>query len=99
MSKTLKPCPACGSDPHLPDYEPCGLNSAEYRICCRECDFKVDGCIDENDVIDAWNRQPFTNKLQAENEKLRGALEKINLTTEPYSYAVAEEALKELEDK
>ena len=38
-------------------------------------------------------------KLQAENKKLRGALEKINLTTEPYSYAVAEEALKELEDK
>ena len=35
-------------------------------------------------------------KLNEKIERLKKALEKINLTTEPYSYAVAEEALKEV---
>ena len=75
MTECLKSCPFCGSEAEF--------NSDEFGegVCCKSC-----GATMRNGVYGEcgrklaaadWNARPIENELQAENKRLREALEVI----------------------
>lgn len=80
MTKTeLKPCPFCGGDG---GYANAGFG---FIVKCRKCGSRIDVQNTTEEAAEAWNsRTPAENeltgkigKLEAENKRLREALERI----------------------
>lgn len=79
MTKTrLKPCPFCGAEAEI-------IGEDEYQVICMECDGSIDRFFDtEEEAAKDWNCRSSENeltgkigKLEAENKRLREALERI----------------------
>ena len=82
MTDTLKPCPFCGSEAEF--------NSDEFGegVCCKSCGATLSNGVDGEEgrklASADWNTRPIENelhgkigKLEAENTRLREALESI----------------------
>ena len=65
---TLKPCPFCG---RAVSFAP----EDDAFIICTKCDVIGPGdCRNTVEAVEAWNRRPREEALEAENQRLRDAL-------------------------
>lgn len=75
MTENLKRCPFCGSEAEF--------NSDEFGegVCCKSCGATLhNGVYGEEGrklASSDWNSRPIENELEAENARLREALESI----------------------
>ena len=75
MTNILKPCPFCGSEAEF--------NSDEFGegVCCKSCGATIHNGVygEEGRKLASadWNSRPIENELEAENARLREALEVI----------------------
>jgi Lar family restriction alleviation protein len=54
-NEELKPCPFCGGEARIIDFE--DDEYRYYQICCTKCKCKMDAHIGKHNAIDAWNRR------------------------------------------
>lgn len=68
----LKPCPFCGGEAILTT-----TNYGSMIATCKDCfvDGGATGC--SKTASDSWNARPYTEKLEAENARLREALGRV----------------------
>ena len=66
----LKPCPSCGKE-QMTDEER-GDSRVPYRGRHRICDTRQCGCVMRN-----WNARPLEDALQAEIDRLRAIIRKV----------------------
>lgn len=76
MNDELKPCPFCGG--FKATIEPVFIESfstPRFCVICSDCgaDSQVD--LGQSGAEECWNTRPIEDKLRAENERLRTALE------------------------
>lgn len=78
MTENLKRCPFCGSEAKCIEFY--GL----YHVICCNCHIAGKDCPTRESAVSAWNSRPIENelnekigKLEAENKRLREALEVI----------------------
>ena len=78
MTEELKPCPFCGGEAKCIEFY--GL----YHVICCNCHIAGKDCSTRESAVSAWNSRPIENelhkkieKLEAENTRLREALELI----------------------
>ena len=78
MTENLKRCPFCGGEAKCIEYY--GL----YHVVCCDCYTTGRDCTSIETACKAWNSRPIENelnekieKLEAENKRLREALESI----------------------
>lgn len=75
MTENLKRCPFCGSEAEF--------NSDEFGegVCCKSCGASLSNGVygEEGRKLASadWNSRPIENELEAENARLREALESI----------------------
>lgn len=70
----LKPCPCCGNAAMLEHQE--NILEVDYFIECQGgCDLTTKLHDSKEEAIIAWNTRTIEAQLQAENERLREALE------------------------
>ena len=75
MTENLKSCPFCGSEAEF--------NSDEFGegVCCKSCGATMHNGVygEEGKKLASadWNARPIENELEAENARLREALEVI----------------------
>lgn len=80
MTQNLKHCPFCGGEAQI-----IRCNSGKYQCFCRNCGCAQTMFFDSpEEVPEEWNARPIENelnekigKLEAENKRLREALESI----------------------
>jgi Lar family restriction alleviation protein len=96
----LKPCPFCGSS----DVGHQVIPDAKQFVMCNGCGACIDSIdAQTDDVCSLWNRRspdPEAQRLEAEVQRLREALEKIDAMDSEYVIAteaphIARAALKE----
>ena len=83
MTENLKRCPFCGGEAQI-----IRCNSGKYQCFCRNCGCAQTMFFDSpEEVPEEWNARPIENeltgkieKLEAENARLREALEEIKNT-------------------
>ena len=80
MTENLKSCPFCGGKP---DFENEGSDYGFYAVCSR-CGCWTGALRTKDESLKRWNNRPIENeligkigKLEAENARLREALESI----------------------
>lgn len=72
MTETkLKPCPFCGGEG---SYANGGFG---FIVKCRKCGSRIDVQNTTEEAAKAWNNRRPAEKLEAENKRLREALERI----------------------
>lgn len=77
MTESLKSCPFCGGTANI------ATGIIEFWAYCPHCGAKTELYETEQEAADSWNRRNETElhgkigKLEAENKRLREALEKI----------------------
>lgn len=69
MTKELKPCPFCGGKAEIIKDE------MHVWVHCTNCDSDTDLYQIQKEAVAAWNRRPILEQLEAENKRLREALE------------------------
>ena len=75
MTEKLKTCPFCGGEAEF--------NSDEFgeSVCCKSCGASLSNGVygEEGRKLASadWNSRPIENELEAENKRLREALESI----------------------
>ena len=71
MTENLKRCPFCGGEAKCIEFY--GL----YHVICCNCHIAGKDCSTRESAVSAWNNRPIENELEAENMRLRKALEVI----------------------
>ena len=79
MTEELKPCPFCGGEAKCIEFY--GL----YHVICCNCHIAGKDCSTRESAVSAWNSRPIENELEAENTRLREALE-FYANTDVYEY-------------
>lgn len=69
MTEELKPCPFCGGEAKCIEFY--GL----YHVICCNCNIAGKDCPRRESAVSAWNARHIENELEAENKRLREALE------------------------
>ena len=74
MTENLKRCPFCGEEARV---EKINLGKQGlFRVICPECLTATTHLReDEKNAVAEWNSRPIENELEAENKRLREALE------------------------
>lgn len=71
MTEQIKPCPFCGGEAKCIEFY--GL----YHVICCNCHIAGKDCSTRESAVSAWNSRPIENELEAENARLRDALDTI----------------------
>lgn len=69
MTENLKSCPFCGGEAKCIEFY--GL----YHVICCNCHIAGKDCSTRESAVSAWNNRPIEDELEAENKRLREALE------------------------
>ena len=74
-NKTLKPCPFCGSEVELEEFQN-GWHETVYRIFCPSCKIFVrhGGATNKQELCKTWNTRyepPYGGSVPAGNERLK----------------------------